>query len=108
LPIEERRLFDMEGKVQQTIYSFIEHLLVNELNEDVRKQSKEGENEYDDGEEDNGADLKDKEDEEKEQGEEGKAEEEVHVQKCRDDSSEYLPLQGCAVAKFVRHKEESY
>jgi hypothetical protein len=39
LPIEEREQFDMEGKVQQTICSCIEHLLHHELYEDVGKQS---------------------------------------------------------------------
>jgi hypothetical protein len=34
LPIEEREQFDMEGKVQQTIHSCIEHLLHDELYED--------------------------------------------------------------------------
>jgi hypothetical protein len=40
LPIKEREQFDMEGKVQQTICSCIEHLLHDEPYEDVGKQSK--------------------------------------------------------------------
>ncbi len=86
LPIEERDQFDMEGKVQQTIFSCIARLLHYELYEDVGKQSAEGQVEDDDGEEEDEAD---EEDEEEEQGE---------------DSSEYLLLQGHTLAKFIRHK----
>jgi len=70
LPIEEREQLGMEGKVQQTICSCIEHLLDDELYEDAGKQSEEDEDEDDEGEENNEA-----EDKEEEQGEE--AEEEV-------------------------------
>jgi hypothetical protein len=75
LPIQEREQFDMEGKVQKTISSCIEHLLHDELYEDVSKQSKEGEDEDDGGEEDDEADEEEEKDKEEEQGEEGEAEE---------------------------------
>jgi hypothetical protein len=35
----------------------------------------------------------------------GRQKKRLNSQKCRDDSSESLPLQGHAVAKFIRHKE---
>jgi hypothetical protein len=116
LPIKEREQFEMEGKVQQTIWSCIEHLLHDELYEDVGKQKEEGEDEddnsveddkADEGEEDEDQDDKEEKGEKGEEGEEeegggggGEGEEEEEeeeekqrkTQKCREDSSEYLLL----------------
>ncbi len=70
LPVKEREQFDMEGKVQQTICSCTEHLLHDELYEDVGKQSEEGEDENDDSAEDDEADEEEDEEEQEEQDEE--------------------------------------
>jgi hypothetical protein len=52
LPNKERMQFDMEGKVQQTIHLCIQHLLHDELYEDVGKQSEEEDDSVEDDESD--------------------------------------------------------